>query len=142
MDWIDADSNFNFFQVDLADGFDVVRSQIESTLLGNGDEIDFSQYRDDPIRFGEEVFGETYTDDVKKLMLSVRDNRDTLAKSANATGKSHAAARIALWFFLCFPESQVYTAAAPPEDNLRKVLWSEIGSIRREAPARLQGTQS
>lgn len=139
MDWIDADSNFNFFQVDLADGFDVVRSQIESTLLGNGDEIDFSQYRDDPIRFGEEVFGETYTDDVKKLMLSVRDNRDTLAKSANATGKSHSAARIALWFFLCFPESQVYTAAAPPEDNLRKVLWSEIGSIVEKHPHVFKG---
>ena len=35
-----------------------------------------------------EVFGERYTDDVVRVMESVRDNPVTIAKSANATGKS------------------------------------------------------
>jgi phage terminase large subunit len=139
MDLID-NPDFNFFEVNLADGFNVVRQQISSVLVGSDDgDIDFAQYQDDPVRFGEEVFGETYTDDVKELMISVRDNRDTLAKSANATGKSHAAARIALWFFLCFPDSQVFTAAAPPEDNLRKILWAEIGLIVERHPHVFKG---
>ena len=62
-------------------------------------------------------------------MESVRDNPITIAKSANATGKTHAAARVAVWWFKCFPGSQVYTAAAPPENNLKKLLWGEIGGI-------------
>lgn len=62
-------------------------------------------------------------------MESVRDNPVTIAKSANATGKTHAAARIAVWFYKAFSEVQVYTAAAPPESNLKKLLWGEIGSV-------------
>ncbi len=84
--------------------------------------------------FGESVLAETFTDDVKRLMDSVRDNPVTVAQSANATGKTHAAARVAVWFFKCFPDSQVYTAAAPPESNLRRLLWGEIGSISQKHP--------
>lgn len=31
-------------------------------------------------------------------------------------------------------KSQVYTAAAPPESNLKKLLWGEIGSIVEKHP--------
>lgn len=89
----------------------------------------FEQYQQSPERFGEEVLGEWYTEDVISLMHSVRDHRSTVARSANATGKSHAAARIALWFLLSFPGAQVYTAAAPPESNLRNILWGELGYL-------------
>lgn len=59
-------------------------------------------------------------------MESVRDNPVTIARSANATGKTHGAARVATWFYKVFTDSQVYTAAAPPESNLRNLLWGEI----------------
>jgi hypothetical protein len=36
---------------------------------------------------------------------------------------------VGVWWYMCFPGSQVYTAAAPPENNLKKLLWGEIGSI-------------
>ena len=67
-------------------------------------------------------------------MESVRDNPVTIAKSGNAVGKSHSAARIATWFYKAFPDSQVYTTAAPPERNLQKILWGEIGSITTKHP--------
>ncbi|MCK5682502.1 hypothetical protein KAJ27_00210 [bacterium] len=67
-------------------------------------------------------------------MDSVRDNTITIAKSANATGKTHSAARIAVWFYKAFPDSQIYTGAAPPESNLKKLLWGEIGSIVEKNP--------
>lgn len=69
------------------------------------------------------------------MMESVRDYPITIAKSANATGKTHGAARVAVWFYKCFAEAQIYTAAAPPENNLRKLLWGEIGSIVESHPA-------
>jgi phage terminase large subunit len=131
----------NFFSVNLTSGFDETIKRVSEGLTEVKEGFDFEQYQDDPIRFCEEVFGETYTEDVKELMLSVRDNRDTLAKSANSTGKSHAAARIALWFFFCFPDSQVYTAAAPPEDNLRTILWAEIGRIVEKHSALFKGVK-
>lgn len=77
---------------------------------------------------------EKYTDDIKKLMISVRDNPVTIAISCNAPGKTHGAARIAAWFYKAFPNSQVYTAAAPPESNLKKLLWGEIGEIIEKHP--------
>ena len=89
----------------------------------------YAQYADDPIGFGEKILGEDFTSDVKKLMESVRNNIVTIARSANATGKTHAAARIATWFYKTHKGCQVYTAAAPPENNLKKLLWGEIGSL-------------
>ena len=107
--------------------FDFLVQSIDSRL-GTGNN-DFMRYQQDPVGFGHDVLGDTFTDDVKVLMESVRDNPITIAKSANATGKTHAAARVAVWWFKCFPGSQVYTAAAPPENNLKKLLWGEIGGI-------------
>lgn len=139
-------SEFNFddrifLNLSLDDGFIQARDLISEALQPQVGEWDHESYQDDPVRWGEEVLGETYTDDVKLLMRSVRDNRDTLAKSANSTGKSHSAARIALWFFFCFPDSQVYTAAAPPEDNLRTILWAEIGRIVEKHPLLFKGVK-
>jgi hypothetical protein len=108
--------------------FEGLINQVVEGLSEDSNEIDFSKY-DCAIEFGEEVLGEFYTDDVKELMRSVRDNVSTIGKSANATGKSHAAARIALWFLLRYPGSQVYTGAAPPESNLRNILWGELGLL-------------
>ena len=73
------------------------------------------------------------------MMESVRDNPITIAKSANATGKTHGAARVAVWWHKCFPDSQVYTAAAPPESNLKKLLWGEIGAIIEKHPKLFEG---
>ena len=104
------------------------------TLDGAKDHQEFFKYQDDPVRFGEKVLGETYTDEVKAMMESVRDNQITVAKSSNATGKTHGAARVGAWWYKCFPDSQVYTAAAPPESNLKKLLWGEVGSITEKHP--------
>ncbi len=86
-------------------------------------------YQQDPHGFCVDELGEAFTDDVQAMMNSVRDNVITIAKSANATGKTHAAARVAFWFYKCFPGAQVYTAAAPPKENLQTLLWGEIGYL-------------
>ena len=99
-----------------------------------GNTTGLTKYQSDPVGFGREVLGDTFTDDVSRLLESVRDNPVTIAQSANATGKTHAAARVATWFYKCFPDSQVYTAAAPPENNLKRLLWGEIGAIIEQHP--------
>lgn len=104
-----------------------------------GMEEDFSRYQADPVGFGQDIIGETFTDDVKAMLDSVRDNPVTVAMSANATGKTHGAARVAAWFYLAYPGSQVYTAAAPPEANLRRLLWGEIHGVVEHHPDVFKG---
>jgi len=56
---------------------DVLLDRLLNSLdahLGVDSEQDFEKYKDDPVGFCEEVLGETLTDDVKRLMESVRDN--------------------------------------------------------------------
>lgn len=93
------------------------------------------KYQDDPAGFGRAVLGETFTEDVCRLMEAVRDNQVVVAKSGNAVGKTHCAARIAAWFYWVYPDAQVYTAAAPPENNLRNLLWGEIGGLMQRHEA-------
>lgn len=96
--------------------------------------VEFARYRSNPVGFGEEVFGDKYTPDVKDLMQSVAKNTITVARSANAIGKSHSAARLALWFYLCYPDSQVYITAAPPLENLKNILWGEVVNVKNTHP--------
>lgn len=93
-----------------------------------------ARYSHDPIGFCRDILGDTFTDEVNAVLESVRDNRVTIAKSGNAVGKSHSAARMAIWFYKCFPNSQVYVTAAPPLDNLRRILWGHIMSIATQHP--------
>jgi hypothetical protein len=94
----------------------------------------YSEYLHDPIAFGEDMFGEKYTEDVERLMESVRDYQITIAMSATGTGKTHSAARVASWFYKVHERCQIYTAAAPPLENLQKLLWGEIGSLLYRYP--------
>lgn len=86
----------------------------------------YDQYQTDPIGFCEQVLHNHFTDDCKQVIESVRDNPITIARSANATGKSHSAARVALWFLRSFRDAKVFVTAAPPIGNLKRILWGEI----------------
>ena len=101
-------------------------------LLDEG--VGFGEYQNNPVGFCEDILGESLTDDVIAMMESVRDNQVTVAVSANATGKSHGAARVSVWFYLCHQNTKVFTAAAPPFDNLKNILWGEIGSVIAKHP--------
>lgn len=88
-------------------------------------------YANRPVAFIQEVLGETLTPAQINVCESVCDNRVTIAKSGNAVGKSFIAARLAIWFFLTYPDSKIFLVAAPPLDNLRRILWGEIMNIVR-----------
>ncbi len=110
-------------------------------MLGKkaGYQADYSKYQADPAGFCETRLKQKYTDDIKTLMETVRDHEVVIAKSANAVGKTHAASSLAIWFRSCFPDAQVYTAAAPPEGNLRRLLWGEIREMVQQVPELFHG---
>jgi len=103
-------------------------------------ENDYSQYINDPVGFMFDVLKEEYlTDDTQELMQSVADNKVTLGKSGNGTGKSYSSARIAIWFFKTRPRGQVYLASAPPITNLTNILFGEIFTVVARHPHLFEG---
>lgn len=89
----------------------------------------FVAYQGFPVEFCEQVFKVSLTHEVKDMLLSAQKNPNTLAKSANGVGKTFAAALFVLYWFLVYDDAQVYTIAAPPEENLRLLLWGEISAF-------------
>ena len=87
---------------------------------------DFSQYQNDPVGFAEEVLGETLTPDVKKMMESVRDHQVTYASKRQCYRENPCCRQGCVWWYKVFDVRQIYTAAAPPQSNLEKLLWGEI----------------
>lgn len=94
----------------------------------------FAKYQEDPEGFVREVLNESYPPEIGAMFQSFRDNPTTVAISANGVGKTWAAARCVIWAFKCFSQSQVYTFAAPPEDNLKRILWGQIGMLVMKHP--------
>lgn len=86
----------------------------------------FVHYQAAPVEFIAECLGCSLTEPQKQVCAAVRDYPVTVVQSANAVGKTHAAAGIALWFLRAFPQSKVVAAAAPPLENLERLLWGEI----------------
>lgn len=95
----------------------------------------FAKYRDDWVACIEAEFGAHLTDDIRTVVESVQNNPITLVRSANGVGKTHGGAHLALAFYKIFDKAKVYTCAAPPENNLKNLLWGELSSITSGRPA-------
>ena len=94
-----------------------------------GSSLDLAaEYGDDPVRFGWEVLGESYTSDIAELLRSAArgDRSIVVARSATAVGKTHAAGAFVVWWALCRRASQSWICAAPPEGNLLNILWPQV----------------
>jgi hypothetical protein len=87
---------------------------------------EWSAWAFDPIGFSRRVLGHHVTDGQAEVLQSVVDHRVTVVKSANAVGKTFIAADVGVWFFRCLTNSKIVSAAAPPLDNLQRLLWGEV----------------
>jgi hypothetical protein len=95
----------------------------------------YAEYRDDPIGFCEQVLGiRSLTDDQKRMLNSIRDNEVTVVMSATGVGKTFIMAAAVIWLYKCYTEVEAYTAAAPPEGNLKRLLWGELNRFVVQKP--------
>ncbi len=91
----------------------------------------YEKYKYNLLGFCQDILKHSYPPDIEKVFYSLNDNITTLVKSSNAYGKSFAIADIAIAFWKCFPDSQVFIAAAPPDRNLQ-LIWKRIqGTVAR-----------
>lgn len=100
----------------------------------------YVEYQDRPVEFIREILGvKVIPDDIAEVAESLRSSPVTIARSGNGTGKTYIGAHLAVWWLLCFPDCQIYTAAAPPEENLKNLLWGQIGKIVTDKPGLFAG---
>lgn len=81
-----------------------------------------------PSQFVELVLGEKAYPKQAEIMDAALDYAQVAVAAANAVGKTWAAARVATWFFLYFPNALVVTTA-PTYRQVRYLLWREIRSV-------------
>ena len=83
----------------------------------------------DPLRFIALCWPELMLyDKQREILLSVRDNPETFVHAAHKTGKTLIAAAIAIWFLVSRTPSKVVITSSS-EDQLRRVLWSQIRQL-------------
>lgn len=89
-------------------------------------------WRDDPLKFQQALWPHVqFFDKQRDMIMSVRENKETIVVAGNMLGKDFTAAFIVLWYFICHyrisrerPWVRIITTSVKA-DHLR-VLWAEI----------------
>lgn len=106
------------------------------------DRMEFDRHQleiaSDPVKWITEILGETPWSKQREIALSVRDNRRTAVQSCHDVGKSFIASRIVAWWIAAHPPGEAFVVtSAPTFQQVRAILWREIG--RAHAKGNLVG---
>lgn len=107
-------------------GVETTVKQAAGATAPSAHKVDYTLYQDRPVGFSEEVLQSKLTVGQVEVLEAIRDHQVTVVQSANAVGKTYAGADAALWFVRSFRRAEVYMAAAPPLENLERLLWGEL----------------
>ena len=92
----------------------------------------------DDVLAGKAQYATAPTDKQIQIMESVRDRKYTCVPSANNQGKSHIAARIALWFIFAYHNS-IVILSAPKQQQVTSILFAQIRQAWQHAKYDLGG---
>lgn len=101
------------------------------------DPLRFSEYRDKPCEFVEEVLGVQLWERQQDVLRAMVDNRRIAVKSGHGTGKTFVTACGVLWWL--YARRGLVITTAPTWEHVEDVLWREINSIANKAPVKLPG---
>ncbi len=98
---------------------------------------------DDPVGFVERVLGETTWSKQREVLRSIPLNKRTAVPSAFGTGKTHIAARAALWRSLVFPFGTSLTVTTATRfRQVQRQLWPHVRTCARKADLPLEVDQT
>jgi len=98
-----------------------------------------ASYRNDWIKFAENVLGISTLDEAQKEIIRiVQNNQKTIVRSGNARGKDFVAAVISLCFLYLYKPSKVI-CTAPTSRQVNLIMMAEISKLWNNANVRLGG---
>lgn len=95
-------------------------------------------YKNDPVKWAEEVLGVQLWSKQKEILQSIVDNKKTAVKSSHSIGKTFVSALAACWWISTRPNCMVQTTA-PTYNQVHGLLWEEIRKMhaRNGLPGRV-----
>jgi hypothetical protein len=91
-------------------------------------------YRDNPVGFVSDILGEQPWSKQREIADSVVTHRRTAVQSCHAIGKSYLASRLVAWWLSAHePGTAFVVSTAPTFQQVRGVLWREVGRAHRKA---------
>jgi len=95
-------------------------------------------YKRDPVLWAQERLGDFLWSKQRDILHSLRDNRRTAVQSCHEIGKSYIAADAVAWWLDVHPPGEAFVVtSAPTAQQVRAILWREIG--RCHARGKLRG---
>ena len=94
----------------------------------------FRQYSENSLAFIENILGENLPACLCPIFESWDQRQITVLVSATGVGKTYSLARLALFSYVCQTAPKIFMAAAPPEDNLKLMLWNELLAASYKRP--------
>ncbi len=99
-------------------------------------------YRDDPVRFVEEVLGHPPPyDKQREILRTLADQRRVSVVGANGSGKDWAAARAVLWWLATRPRA-IAVATGPTQRQVEQIVWRELRAAYKASSVPLGGRLS
>jgi hypothetical protein len=88
------------------------------------------RFRRDPVRWATERAGLTLWSGQRRIMESVRDNRNTAVPTCHEVGKSFTASATACWWIDVHPPGEAFVVTTAPTDKqVEAILWREINRL-------------
>ena len=104
--------------------------QTKSNCLSKSQRLKYSA---DPVLWAEERLGIFLCSYQREILYSLRDNRRTAVPSCFESGKSFiAAVGICWWIDTHLPGEAKVVTTAPTGDQVKAILWQEIGRIHEK----------
>jgi DNA-directed RNA polymerase subunit RPC12/RpoP len=118
--------------------------ELDAELLETENEINRLRWAADPVVWAREKLGDVLWSGQVRILEAVRDNRKTAAATCHEVGKSFSAALLAGWWIDTHPHGKAFVVTtAPSNDQVRIILWREIGRThqRGNLPGRVNQTE-
>ena len=90
-------------------------------------------YWDDPVAFVQDILGGEPDDWQKEVLTDLARNPLVAVRSGQGVGKTALEAWAVLWYLTCRPNPRV-VGTAPTREQLKDVLWAEIGKWLDRSP--------
>ena len=99
-------------------------------------------YRDDPVRFVEEVLGHPPPyDKQREILRTLAVQRRVSVVGANGSGKDWAAARAILWWLATRPRA-IAVVTGPTQRQVEQIVWRELRAAYKASSVPLGGRLS
>jgi phage terminase large subunit len=98
-------------------------------------------YRNDPVRFAQEILGLRLSKKQAQILNAIRDHKRVSVRSGRRVGKSYVFAAAALWFYCTQGPDARVVLMATTDRQVKGIMWRAIEMLWARAKIKLPGVK-